>query len=203
MLDLLYDGDAEEALELYAVGPDVRRRAIERARAAGLPDPERLATHRRYLPGRAQRHADTLVSGTLALGDALDLTWPVAEPHRISSGYGNRHHPVLGKTKFHNGVDLAVPTGTPILAAQRGRVSTAAEDRVNGKYLVVDHGNGLRTSYCHLSALEVAKGEAIDRGQRIAASGNTGRSTGPHLHFVVRVGRRTVDPERLRHPPES
>jgi murein DD-endopeptidase len=203
VLDLLYDGDVEATLETYAVGEEQRTRAIARARAAGEPSATRFSGHRRYLPASEQRAADRVVSGTLSLSSALTLQWPVDGPHRITSGYGTRVHPTLGTKKHHNGVDLSVPVGTPVLAAQDGTVRTAAEDGVNGRYLVIDHGNGLKTSYCHLDRLDVDKGAEVTRGQLIAASGNTGRSTGPHLHFVVRIGRTTVDPERLRRPEDD
>mgnify|MGYP002007330784 CR=1 FL=1 len=84
-----------------------------------------------------------------------------------------------------------------ILAAQAGTVRVG-EDRVSGRYVVIDHGHGVRTSYCHLDRIGVTKGQQVKPGDRIGLSGNTGRSTGPHLHFVVRIGRETVDPERLR-----
>lgn len=196
-LDAAYDGDAEAALETVVVGEELRRRAIERAIAAGEAEPERFASHRAYLPDRDARRADRLVSGTLALATVLELTWPLAVPHRVSSPYGERIHPVLGVRKKHDGVDLAVPEGTPVLAAQAGRVAAARFDRVSGNYVVIDHGHGVKTSYCHLSSLGVDKGAEIDRGAVLGASGNTGRSTGPHVHFTVRVGRATVDPLRL------
>lgn len=190
--------DVEAVLEGLVIEPDQRARAIGRARAAGATHPERWDAHRAYLPLGDRSRGDKVVRGTLALGTALDLTWPVAGPHRITSGWGHRHHPVLKRRKFHNGVDLGVPIGTPILAAHDGVVRTG-EDGVSGRYIVLDHGHGVRTSYCHLDGFFAEDGERVDAGQAIARSGNTGRSTGPHLHFVVRVGRKTIDPEPLRH----
>lgn len=196
-LDDLYDDDPAHALEVFAIGAEQRRRAIGRARAAGVVDPEAWHNHRSYLPMRARLAGDRVVGRVLALGTALDLTWPVQGSHIVTSGWGERVHPVLKSRRFHNGIDLAVPIGTPIVAAQGGRVRIG-EDSVSGKYVVIDHGHGVRTSYCHLDKILVERGQRVMPGARIARSGNTGRSTGPHLHFVVRIGKHTVDPARLR-----
>jgi murein DD-endopeptidase len=197
-LDTLWDGDPESTLEAFAIGAELRDRAVERAKSAGEREPRRFGSHRAWLPDREARHADDVVSGTLALSTVLSFTWPLAVPHRVSSPYGDRFHPVLKRNKFHDGVDLAVPVGSPVLAAQAGTVAKASSDDVSGNFVIIDHGHGVRTSYCHLSALGVAKGDTVVPGQQIGLSGNTGRSTGPHLHFTVRVGRGTVDPLRLR-----
>ena len=205
VLDHLYEGSPEAALETYAVGAEQRARAIGRAQAAGLSQPERYTTHRAYLPSDKAREADDVMARTLGLATILELRWPV-ESGRISSGYGERTHPVLGSKRFHNGVDIAVPVGTPIQAAQGGTVDRARYDRLNGNYVVIDHGHGVRTSYCHLDEAQVEEGAVVTPGQLIGSSGNTGRSTGPHLHWTVRVGRETVDPERLAPngmPPRS
>lgn len=197
VVDGLYQDDPGAALELLVIEPEQRDRAILRAQAAGAVHPERWEAHRGYLPLRDRLAGDKVVGKILALGTALDLTWPVATPHRVSSPWGYRHHPVLKKRKFHNGTDLAVPIGTPILAAQAGK-ARVGEDAVSGRYIVVDHGHGVRTSYCHLDRHLVQNGDRVEPGQHIGNSGNTGRSTGPHLHFVVRVGGKTTDPEKLR-----
>lgn len=202
-LDALHEGSNPEAtLEIHALGVEQRERAIQRAVSAGEEDPESYASYRRYLPTKAQVDGDRVVASTIGAAKMLELAWPVQEDHRLTSPYGYRTHPVLGTRKLHNGVDLAVPVGTVIVAAQDATVSVAGEDNVNGKYIVLDHGYGVKTSYCHLSELEVEGGDDVDRGQEIALSGNTGRSTGPHLHFVLRIGKQTVDPERFR-PEDS
>lgn len=200
LLDERYEGDAAATLEGLVITEEQRNRAIMRAVAAGLSDAERWEHHRAYLPMGDRLAGDRVVGQVLALGTVLDLTWPVKGAHPVTSGWGERDHPVLGKRKFHNGVDLGVPIGTRILSAQAGTVRTG-EDRVSGRYVVVDHGHGVRTSYCHLDRFLVVDGEKVDAGTTLAFSGNTGRSTGPHLHFVVRIGKRTVDPERLRRAP--
>lgn len=197
VLDELYADDPEAALELLVLGHELRDRAIRRAEAAGEPEPTTYAAHRRYLPPGVAADADRVVNGTLALASALDLAWPVRTKHRVSSPFGYRHHPVLKTKKFHNGIDLAVPIGTPIHAPQDGTVVTVGENAASGRFVIVDHGHGLRTTYCHLSASRVLRGARVKRGQLLADSGNTGRSTGPHLHWIVRIAGKPVDPARF------
>ena len=115
------------------------------------------------------------------------FAWPCPGYKRISDEYGNRMHPILGVQKFHNGLDMAAPSGTPILAAYDGDVVAAAYSSSMGNYIMINHGSGLYTIYMHCSALYVSKGQTVSKGQNIAAVGSTGRSTGPHLHFSVRL----------------
>lgn len=122
------------------------------------------------------------------------FAWPCPSYTRISDEYGNRMHPTLGIEKFHNGVDLAAPYGSSILAAYDGDVVAAAYSSSMGNYIMIDHGDGLYTIYMHASALYVSKGQTVTRGQSIAAVGSTGRSTGNHLHFGVRLNGNYVSP---------
>lgn len=115
------------------------------------------------------------------------FAWPCPGYKRISDEYGNRIHPILGTQQFHNGLDMAASSGTPILAAYDGDVVAAAYSGSMGNYIMIDHGSGLYTIYMHCSALYVSKGQSVSKGQNIAAVGSTGRSTGPHLHFSVRL----------------
>ena len=119
---------------------------------------------------------------------------PLSSFKRISDDYGNRIHPTLGVQKFHNGVDFAAPTGTPILAAYNGTVVGADYNSSMGNYVMINHGDGLYTIYMHASALYVSTGQSVTKGQQIAAVGSTGRSTGPHLHFSVRLNGNYVSP---------
>ena len=105
----------------------------------------------------------------------------------VSDDYGMRIHPTLGVEQFHNGVDFASPKGTAIYAAYDGTVVAAAYSATMGNYVMIDHGSGLYTIYMHASALYVEKDEIVVRGEKIAAVGSTGRSTGNHLHFSVRL----------------
>lgn len=113
---------------------------------------------------------------------------------RISDDYGSRMHPILNVEKFHNGVDFAAPSGSPILAAYDGRVVAATYNSFMGNYVMIDHGDGLYTIYMHASKLYVSSGQTVTKGEQIAAVGSTGRSTGPHLHFSVRLNGSYVSP---------
>lgn len=120
--------------------------------------------------------------------------WPAPSYTRISSDYGWRMHPTLGVEKFHNGVDMAAPGGTPILAAYDGEVIASGYNSSMGNYIMINHGGGLITIYMHASALYVSQGTMVARGEKIAAVGTTGRSTGNHLHFGVRLNGQYVSP---------
>ncbi len=120
--------------------------------------------------------------------------WPAPSYTRISDDYGWRTHPILGVQQFHNGVDMAAPTGSPILAATDGEVIAATYSNTMGNYIMIDHGGGLFTIYMHASVLYVSRGMTVSKGEEIAAVGSTGRSTGPHLHFSVRLNGQYVSP---------
>ncbi len=122
------------------------------------------------------------------------FAWPAPSYTRISDDYGYRIHPILKVQKFHNGVDMAAPAGSPILAAYNGKVIAASYSSSMGNYIMIDHGDSLYTIYMHASALYVSKGDTVVRGQKIAAVGTTGRSTGNHLHFGVRLNGSYVSP---------
>lgn len=123
------------------------------------------------------------------------FAWPAPSYTRISDDYGEREiHPVLGVKKFHSGVDMASPGGSPILAAYDGTVVAATYNSSMGNYIMIDHGDNLFTIYMHASALYVSKGTEVVKGQKIAAVGTTGRSTGNHLHFSVRLNGNYVNP---------
>jgi murein DD-endopeptidase MepM/ murein hydrolase activator NlpD len=113
-----------------------------------------------------------------------------------SSGFGYRVSPITGLGgELHSGQDFSAPCGTDVLAAAPGRVTFAGwHSYGGGNRVVVDHGNGLETSYNHLSRIDVSPGQGIGRGIRVGQSGSTGASTGCHLHFEVMVGGRPVDP---------
>lgn len=194
-------GDAKIVLELAALGPELRERAMGRAVAANDPDPRQYEGYRRYLPGPVARRADRFVGNTVALATALDFEWPIRDKHRLSSKFGMRMHPVLKRKKHHNGIDLAVDEGTPVYAAQSGEVVVVGESDTSGRYVVIDHGYGVRTAYLHLQKAEVEVGTITERGAAIALSGNTGRSTGPHLHFTVRIGGKATDPLQFNPGP--
>ena len=122
------------------------------------------------------------------------MTWPCPAYTRISSEYGWRIHPTLGVNKYHNGVDMAAPKGSDILAAFSGEVVAATYNSTMGNYVLMNHGNGYYTIYMHASKLCVTPGQVIVEGEKIAEVGSTGRSTGPHLHFGVRKNGEYVNP---------
>ncbi len=122
------------------------------------------------------------------------FAWPAPSYTRISDDYGNRIHPTLKVQQFHNGLDMAAPGGSPILAAYNGTVVAAAYSSTMGNYIMIDHGDNLYTIYMHASALYVSQGAEVVKGQKIAAVGTTGRSTGNHLHFSVRLNGSYVSP---------
>ena len=122
------------------------------------------------------------------------FTWPAPSYTRISDDFGMRTHPTLGIRMMHNGIDLAAPGGSPILAAYAGTVVASAYSASMGNYIMIDHGDGLYTIYMHASRLSVSKGAEVTAGQTIGAVGTTGRSTGNHLHFGVRLNGSYVSP---------
>ncbi len=123
------------------------------------------------------------------------LLWPVPSNSRISSHYGYRTHPVTGeKYKLHAGMDVPASMGTPVVASADGTVISSGYNGGYGYAVVISHGGGLSTLYAHNSTLYVKAGESVTRGQQIALSGNTGLSTGPHVHFEVRVNGTPKDP---------
>ncbi|MEZ5743173.1 MAG: M23 family metallopeptidase [Sphingomonadaceae bacterium] len=113
---------------------------------------------------------------------------------RFTSGYGMRTHPVLGGRRSHKGVDLAAPTGTPVYATADGLVSRASWFSSYGLYISIEHGGKIQTRYAHLSRLNVADGQRVKKGDLIGFVGSTGRSTGPHLHYEVRIDGAAVNP---------
>ena len=122
-----------------------------------------------------------------------EMVVPVAG--NISSGFGFRDHPVYGDYTFHTAVDVAVDTGTEILAFSGGTVRYIGENDVFGLYLKIDHDNGVSTFYAHCDELLVKKGERVIAGQVVAISGETGNATGPHLHFSLEKDGIRLDPE--------
>ena len=123
------------------------------------------------------------------------LGLPVANPN-LSSNFGVRDDPQTGERKMHNGIDIPGPIGTPIYAAGDGIVKYAGPSEGYGYLVIIDHGGGLETWYAHMYPYQVTvfTGQQVKRGQQIAAIGNNGKSTGPHLHFEVRSGGVPVDP---------
>ena len=125
--------------------------------------------------------------------------WPTAGIYKISCKYGPRIHPITKKNSKHQGVDVAAPMNTPILAANSGKVITATYSSVYGNYVVIDHGAGTSTLYAHMTKYKVKVGDYVTVGDTIGYVGSTGWSTGAHLHFEIRIKNSTTDP--LSHYP--
>jgi len=130
-----------------------------------------------------------------SLYSALPTLWPVAEG-RITSPFGMRVHPISRKYHMHDGVDIGAPSGTIVFASAAGLVVFSAPRGGYGKVVEIDHGYGFSTFYAHCRKLLVEPGQTVEKGQPIAKVGNTGFSTGPHLHFEVRMSGMPVDPMR-------
>ncbi|MBC2664480.1 M23 family metallopeptidase [Novosphingobium flavum] len=142
------------------------------------------------------------IGGTIpGFGPSFGASQPVSIPSlipldnvRLSSDYGMRTHPVLGGKRAHKGVDLAAPVGTPIRASADGVVSRADWFSSYGLYVSLEHGGQIETRYGHMSRLNVAAGQTVHKGDIIGYVGTTGRSTGPHLHYEVRIAGEAVSP---------
>lgn len=138
-------------------------------------------------------------SGSSTNVDVISSTgtymWPVNDSRRcVTSPFGSRLHPILGYTKFHNGIDIGTWYGCGIFAADSGVVTTATYNSSYGNYIMIAHGNGRYTLYAHLSSIAVSVNQTVTKGQTIGYAGSTGLSTGPHLHFETWVNGSRVDP---------
>ncbi|WP_432454127.1 MULTISPECIES: peptidoglycan DD-metalloendopeptidase family protein [unclassified Agarivorans] len=129
---------------------------------------------------------------------------PLKHNQRVSSPFNpRRKHPVTGRISPHNGTDFSVAIGTPVLAAGDGVVMRVENHPYAGKYIVIQHGGKYRSRYLHLNKFKVKKGQRVTRGQVIAESGNTGRTTGPHLHYEFHINGRAVNPMTAKIPLAS
>jgi murein DD-endopeptidase MepM/ murein hydrolase activator NlpD len=157
-----------------------------------------LETLKGQLDGRAEQFGvlETALDRNFARRQFMPSQKPVADGW-YSSNFGYRIDPFTGQNTFHEGIDFPAETGTPIVAAAGGRVVAAGLHAQYGRMVEIDHGNGLITRYAHASQLNVRQGDVVVRGQRVATVGSTGRSTGPHLHFEVRLNGVPQNPARF------
>ena len=121
------------------------------------------------------------------------ILWPV-KSGKITSKFGNRNHPVLKSVKFHRGVDIAVSLGTPVYAGIRGIVTFAGKRGNYGNLVEIKGSDGIKVRYAHLSKIDVVAGQRVSDGEKVAETGNTGMSTGPHLHYEIIVDESPVNP---------
>lgn len=161
----------------------------EIAQNNGIADPSRLQVQTRLvIPGAQAQAAALRRDAVFADGRLLrNFEWPLQG--RISSRYGQRWG------RMHHGLDVAVPVGTPTRASAGGRVTYSGAMGTYGIIVIIDHGNGVETRYAHLSRTVARVGQRVQRGELIAYSGNTGHSTGPHLHYEIRLRGQSVNPE--------
>ena len=153
---------------------------------------DRLATLAQRLSTQPTTTVINIPNTYYSAGGTLAVR-PISSSMPVTSGFGYRY--IFGKTQIHKGIDFGAPIGTPIYATGNGVVTYSGWGTGYGRYIEVDHGNGLVTRYGHLSANYVNVGDTVSANQNIGASGNTGRSTGPHLHYEVRQNGQAVNPQ--------
>ncbi len=205
---LRLDGLGERLAKIAGLKPQELPSATANAGRGGLATPstplslDQFTRQLSELQKGVEVKADqmTVLEALLVEGSAQRKflpTLPPIESVNYTSNFGYRIDPFSGHQSFHEGVDFAAETGTPINAAASGKVITADTHPAYGKTVEIDHGNGLITRYAHASELLVVEGDLVVRGQRIAKVGSTGRSTGPHLHFEVRLNGAAQNPARF------
>ena len=142
---------------------------------------------------RREEEAARASGGSSIVNSTGNLRWPVPSSYGVSSPYGTREHPIWGGTSFHTGIDIPANHGSDVIASDGGRVEISTYHYSFGNYILVNHG-GVTTMYAHLSEKLVSEGDYVSSGEVIGYIGSTGDSTGPHLHFEVRVNGERVDP---------
>ena len=142
----------------------------------------------------ASSDSNNLVNSNSSSTVISNGSWPVPGYSRVSSPFGYRIHPVLGIKKLHTGIDIPAPTGTPTVAVSSGTVIYSGVQGSYGNTVMIQHDNGLVSLYAHNSSLVVKVGDQVKKGQVVAKIGSTGRSTGPHLHFEIRVNGTAQNP---------
>ena len=150
-------------------------------------------TRPKVASGRAARLAGVPQASSTGSTPSKPRFYPL-DPSAVTSGYGIRLHPILGTYRAHSGVDLAAPAGTPIAATGDGVVSFADWSGGYGLLVAVDHGGGMQTRYGHMSRIAVSPGQRVRTGDVLGFVGSTGLSTGPHVHYELRIGERAINP---------
>jgi murein DD-endopeptidase MepM/ murein hydrolase activator NlpD len=194
-------GGDEEWVPGAVEAPGAAGRAAAGAAGAGVRPDDRVG----LLRLEAERLGLVADARALSLKELVDqledkhqrlASSPAIWPARgwLTSRFGPRISPFTGRRQFHAGLDIAGAPGTPVVAPARGRVEFVGSKGPLGNMVLIDHGFGIRTEYGHNEKILVKRGDVVERGQPIALLGNTGRSTGPHVHYVVEVNGKTVDP---------
>ena len=201
------DGLAKERANLVAIADNQRRQvATEVAQMENLSAAEEAQLEaliqERQRELEAEREAERRAAGIAGKPMPSEagpggFAWPVSGT--ITSPYGWRSNPFGGSPDFHPGLDIAAPMGTTVTAAASGTVILAQWYGGYGNFVMIDHGGNVSSGYGHLSAIYVSVGQQVQRGQAIGAVGSTGHSTGPHVHFEIRVNGKPVDPTPRLH----
>ena len=179
----LQEAIGETAAELKALITEAEEAAKRKAEAAAAA-----------AAAAASSSYNSAGAGSSVISGSGVLSHPCPGYSRISSTFGPRSAPTAGASTFHGGLDFAASTGTAVYAAEGGTVTTSAYSSSAGNYIIINHGNGMQTVYMHLSARYISEGSSVSQGQNIGAVGSTGVSTGPHLHFEVRLNGTKVNP---------
>ncbi len=193
--------EKQELLDLKAELLDLQEQA--EAKKKSLEEDQAYAAKKREEVAASNKDLEAQIDAMKKEADALSaqikllqssrayvggaMMWPSQSSTRVTSPFGNRLHPILKVYKLHTGIDIGAASGTNILAANDGTVISAGYNNSYGYMVMLDHGGGIVTLYAHCSKLLVSKGDVVARGQVIALIGSTGMSTGPHLHFEVRI----------------
>ena len=211
-LRVLMNVDPADAAAEAAVDTGLIDNAASGVRGWGMNNPLLLSRHRELFMVRMHSLVDELttnvrveeveqqiLAGLLLENKDSLLSTPSIWPVRgfVTSGFGRRRAPLGGGSVMHAGIDISNRVGTPIIAPARGAVTFAGRDGAYGIAIILDHGNGIVTRYAHLNRALVVVGDYVQRGDVIGEVGNTGRSTGPHLHYEVRLNGTPVNPMRF------
>jgi len=191
----------------------VADRDREASRQAALLQTQEQVVALRYEVAEQNRHISEMLAAqareaerisadivrNLSAGDFIggDMLWPVPGFRGVSSEFGYRTHPILRERRMHTGIDIPAPTGTYVVAANGGTVMRSGWNNSFGNMIIIDHGGGVTTLYAHHSENLVRAGDVVGQGQRIARVGSTGMSTGPHLHFEVRINGQLQNPRNF------
>lgn len=167
---------------------------VEAARAQADKEDAEMEKIRNQIAAMSQSGQASSTSSGPSVASYGSMQWPSATSRYVTSPYGWRFHPIQKRNKLHTGLDIGAASGTPVLAAESGRVIMSSWNGGYGKCVVIDHGGGITTLYGHNSSLLVSVGQQVTKGQTIALVGSTGNSTGPHIHFEVLVNGKHTDP---------
>lgn len=171
------------------------QKAIGKSKEAIKKYKKRIDEKENELEQLLESQRQQAASGGTPYGGATgDYCWPLSAAGRITSYFGYRKAPTKGASTYHKGLDIAVPVGTSVFSVQSGKVISATYSASAGNFVSVYHGNGVYSYYMHCSSLLVSAGDSVKKGQKIALSGSTGISTGPHLHFAMFMNGGYVNP---------